>query len=201
MADFQSAATGVPECAQVAFEVGADEHGEAALETLTANRNTGSSVLEQNVWERNPGGEFLIGGRPLSVVVAGVGATPCYLYDRARLTKRVSGLRAQLPPNVLLHYAIKANPMPAVVCLMAGLVDGLDVASRGELRKALDAGMAPEHISFAGPGKSQQELEQSHAAGILVNVESSAKSNCWPRPVNAVAGPPASPCGSICRSS
>jgi diaminopimelate decarboxylase len=77
-----------------------------------------------------------------------------------------------LPHAIRLHYAIKANPMPAVVSYMANLVDGLDVASGAELRLALDAGMDPREISFAGPGKTERELEQSVASGILVNVES-----------------------------
>jgi len=72
----------------------------------------------------------------------------------------------------MLHYAVKANPMPAVVGHLAGLVDGLDVASAGELRVALDTGTHPRDISFAGPGKSESELAQAIASGILVNVES-----------------------------
>ena len=44
-----------------------------------------------------------------------------------------AALRAALPEAVKLHYAMKANPMPALVGLMAGLVDGIDVASAGEL--------------------------------------------------------------------
>jgi diaminopimelate decarboxylase len=55
---------------------------------------------------------------------------------------------------------------------MAQRVDGLDVASSGELRVALDAGTSPKDISFAGPGKTEAELAESVAAGILVNVES-----------------------------
>ena len=123
-------------------------------------------------WPRLPDGEWVIGGQRLSRAVAAVGSTPCYLYDRSRISARVHGLRATLPPAIRLHYAMKANPMPALVCHMAGLVDGIDVASRGELRVALDAGMAPAAISFAGPGKSDAELQQSVAAGILVNIES-----------------------------
>jgi len=123
-------------------------------------------------WARDAAGELLVGGQPLTRVVAAVGSTPCYLYDRGRLARRAGALRARLPDNVHLHYAMKANPMPALVCHMARLVDGLDVASAGELRLALDAGTAPEHISFAGPGKSEAELEQAVAAGILVNLES-----------------------------
>jgi hypothetical protein len=78
----------------------------------------------------------------------------------------------QLPQASLLHYSIKANPMPALVQHMAGLVDGLDVASSGELKVALDAGMAPGRISFAGPGKSEAELAQAIAAGVCMNIES-----------------------------
>ena len=123
-------------------------------------------------WPRDATGEILVGGQPLTRVVNAVGSTPCYLYDRQRLADRARALRAALPKAVLLHYAMKANPMPALVGHMARLVDGLDVASAGELRVALDTGMAPEHISFAGPGKSDGELQQAVAAGILVNVES-----------------------------
>ncbi len=116
--------------------------------------------------------ELTIGGWSASELAARVGRTPFYAYDRERLRQRVDELRAALPAAVSLHYAMKANPMPALVGFMVPLVDGLDVASGGELRVALDAGMAPQEISFAGPGKSLGELEQAAAAGILVNVES-----------------------------
>ncbi len=118
------------------------------------------------------GGELLVGGLPLSVLAARVGSTPFFAYDRRLLRERVAALRAVLPPAVKLHYAMKANPMPAVVGLMAGLVEGIDVASAGELKVALDAGADPAEISFAGPGKRDAELRQAVAAGVLVNVES-----------------------------
>ena len=62
--------------------------------------------------------------------------------------------------------------MPALVSHMAALVHGFDVASAGELRCALDAGMSRDGISFAGPGKRRDELLQAVAAGVLINVES-----------------------------
>jgi diaminopimelate decarboxylase len=73
---------------------------------------------------------------------------------------------------VHLHYAMKANPMPAVVQHLAGLVDGFDIASGGELRVALDTPMAPHLISFAGPGKSDADLSCAIAAGVVLNLES-----------------------------
>lgn len=117
-------------------------------------------------------GELVVGGIPLKHLVARVGRTPFYAYDRKLMTRRVEELRAALPTRLKLHYAIKANPMPALVAHMARLVDGADVASAGELKVALDAGIAPRDISFAGPGKSGNELRQAIAAGALVVIES-----------------------------
>ena len=113
-----------------------------------------------------------LGGMALTRLAQRVGQTPFYAYDRALVTARVQALRAQLPLEVELHYSIKANPMPALVQHLAGLVDGLDVASGGELRVALDTGIAPANISFAGPGKRDGELAQAVAAGVCVHAES-----------------------------
>ena len=121
---------------------------------------------------RSEDGELLVNGQPIGRIAARLGRTPFYVYDRSLLDARVAQLRAALPRAVKLHYAMKANPMPALVCHMARLVDGIDVASAGELLVALDAGADPQEISFAGPGKTEAELHQSVAAGILINVES-----------------------------
>lgn len=117
-------------------------------------------------------GELQVGGMPLTRLAARVGQTPFYAYDRQLLRARVGELRAALPASLKLHYAMKANPMPALVGFMATLVDGIDVASAGELKVALDAGADPREISFAGPGKRNAELRQAVAAGVLVNLES-----------------------------
>ena len=117
-------------------------------------------------------GELVVGGERLSVLAARVGQTPFYAYDRGLLRARVASLRYTLPAAVKLHYAMKANPMPAVVAFMADLVDGIDVASAGELKVALDAGAEPREVSFAGPGKRTPELRQAVASRVLVNLES-----------------------------
>jgi diaminopimelate decarboxylase len=62
--------------------------------------------------------------------------------------------------------------MPALVGHMARLVDGVDVASGGEMKVALDAGVDPRDLSFAGPGKSAADLARAVAAGILIHIES-----------------------------
>ena len=118
------------------------------------------------------GGQLLVGGETLSTLAERVGQTPFFAYDRGLLRRRVDELRTALPHGIRLHYAMKANPMPAVVGLMAQLVDGIDVASAGELKVALDAGAAAGEISFAGPGKRECELRQAVASRVLLNVES-----------------------------
>lgn len=115
---------------------------------------------------------LLVGGVPLTRLAERVGRTPFYAYDRALMTRRVSELRQAMPEELHVHYAMKANPMPAVVQHFASLVDGIDVASVNEMRVALDTPMPAQKISFAGPGKSRAELRAAIAAGITLNVES-----------------------------
>jgi diaminopimelate decarboxylase len=116
--------------------------------------------------------QLVIGGLPIARLAERVGRTPFYAYDRALISTRIAQLRQALPDDIHLHYAIKANPMPAVVQHLAGLIDGFDVASSGELKTALDASMPPHQISFAGPAKTPGELRQAIAAGIVINLES-----------------------------
>ena len=113
-----------------------------------------------------------IGGIALTQLVQRVGTTPFYAYGRQQITDRVALLRQALPSEIQLHYAMKANPMPAVVQHLASLVDGIDVASVGEMKVALDTPMSPGSVSFAGPGKKEHELRCAIAAGVLLNVES-----------------------------
>lgn len=113
-----------------------------------------------------------LGGRPLTRLAEQVGRTPFYAYDRRLVTERVCILKKHMPADVHLHYAIKANPMPALVQHMATLVDGLDVASAAEMQIALNSGISPHRVSFAGPGKTPAELARAIAAGVIINMES-----------------------------
>lgn len=120
-------------------------------------------------------GELRVGGAPLSRLAASVGSTPFFAYDRALLDQRVDALRRALPVAVELSYAMKANPMPAVVQHLAGRVDRIDVASALEMRTGLDTGIRPDRVSFAGPGKHPTEIRQAVASGIIVEVESTTE--------------------------
>lgn len=118
------------------------------------------------------GGRLTVGGVPVDRLAERVGQTPFFAYDRGLVDARVALLRATLPPGISLNYAIKANPMPALVQHLASAVDGFDIASAGELRTALDTPMPASRVSFAGPGKSPAELRQAVAAGVTVTLES-----------------------------
>lgn len=120
-------------------------------------------------------GQLAVGGLPVSRLAERVGSTPFFAYDRRLLTERISRLRENLPSAVELSYAVKANPMPAVVQHISGLVDALDVASSGELRVALDTPLPPDRVSFAGPGKRQTEIDQAVAAGVMIEMESATE--------------------------
>jgi diaminopimelate decarboxylase len=85
--------------------------------------------------------ELSVGGRSIVEIAAQAGRTPFYAYSRDAIGARIELLRKTLPREIHLHYAIKANPMPAVVQYIAPLVDGLDVASGREMQIALDAGI------------------------------------------------------------
>lgn len=114
-------------------------------------------------------GALMIGGRDAEDWARDLG-TPAFVYDTAIAAARIAAIRAAMP-GIDLHYAIKANPLPALLARVAPMVDGLDVASQGELGVAL-AEKPASAISFAGPGKRDAELEAAITAGATVNLES-----------------------------
>lgn len=117
-------------------------------------------------------GELAVAGRKASELVAEAGSTPLFVYSAQHIRRRVAELRAAMPGELALHYAVKANPFAPVLALMDGLVDGFDIASGGELAMLQAAGIAADRISFAGPGKRDAELEAAISAGITLNLES-----------------------------
>ncbi|GAA4816171.1 pyridoxal-dependent decarboxylase, exosortase A system-associated [Sphingosinicella ginsenosidimutans] len=116
-------------------------------------------------------GMLMIGGRRADALVAEAGDTPLFVYDLALVDAKIARFRAAFP-SVHLHYAIKANSYAPLLEHVQKHVDGLDIASGGELGFALEAGADPSTISFAGPGKRDSDLEAAIAAGVTLNCES-----------------------------
>ena len=114
---------------------------------------------------------LIIGGRRADALVVEAGDTPLFVYDLATIAAQVRRFRAAFP-SIGLHYAIKANTYRELLDFIARKVDGLDVASAGEMEQAIAASTAPSHISFAGPGKRDDELAAAIRAGVTLNLES-----------------------------
>jgi diaminopimelate decarboxylase len=109
----------------------------------------------------------------LQALAARAGRTPFYVYNTAVIDAQLAALRAVLPTEMRLHYAVKANPFPALVEHFAQRVDGFDVASGGELAVALECHLPRGFdIGFAGPGKSLEDIRAGVAADVLFQCES-----------------------------
>ena len=117
-------------------------------------------------------GELAVGGRKATALVREARETPLFVYSRDMIAARIASLRAAMPERLQIHYAMKANPYAPLLEFMADLVDGLDIASGGEFEMARDAGYLPREISFAGPGKRDEELFAAIRAGVTINLES-----------------------------
>ena len=117
-------------------------------------------------------GVLAVAGQSVTALVERAGDTPLFVYDRAIIASRVEALRAAMPDGLAIHYAMKANPFAPLLHAMAGLVDGFDVASAGELRRISEAGIDAGRVSFAGPGKRDNELRAAIVAGVTINLES-----------------------------
>jgi diaminopimelate decarboxylase len=116
-------------------------------------------------------GMLLIGGRRADSLVEEAGDTPLFVYDVGKVAAQVAIFRSNFP-GINLHYAIKANTYAPLLKSVSSLVDGLDVASAGEMEAALASGTSAREISFAGPGKRDDELGAAVAAGVTLNLES-----------------------------
>lgn len=118
------------------------------------------------------GGVLEIDGRLATDLVAEAGGTPLFVYSSALMRSRVAELRDAMPDRLALHYAVKANPYGPVLRLFDTLLDGFDIASGGELALVREAGIDPAIVSFAGPGKRDEELASAISAGVTLNLES-----------------------------
>ncbi|MXO95599.1 pyridoxal-dependent decarboxylase, exosortase A system-associated [Erythrobacter aquimaris] len=117
-------------------------------------------------------GELAFGGVRVSEMEARAGRTPFFAYSKSLISQRIADLRASLPERIKVNYAIKANSYTPLLEFISGLVDGLDIASGGELEMLQDLGIDGRRVSFAGPGKRDAELEAAIAAGVTLNLES-----------------------------
>ena len=123
------------------------------------------------------GGVLTIGDCPVTELVERAGGTPLFVYSADLMRAKVAALRAAMPQRLAIHYAVKANPFNPILKVLSQLVDGFDIASGGELAHVREAGIDCASVSFAGPGKRDEELEAAIGAGVTLNLESEGEAD------------------------
>ena len=116
-------------------------------------------------WKSSDDGELLVGAIPVSRLAQQYG-TPVFIYERSILERKYSALHNALPDQFAISYSVKANPNPAFLKFFLEKGAGLEIASVGEFYQARSAGCSPENIVFAGPGKTEAELNEVISQGI-----------------------------------
>jgi diaminopimelate decarboxylase len=113
---------------------------------------------------------------PLTEIAARFG-TPCFVYSRAAFTEAYRAFDQALAGHPhLVCYAVKANSNLAILDLLARLGSGFDIVSGGELKRVLAAGGDARRVVFSGVGKTEAEMREALAAGVLCfNVESESE--------------------------
>ena len=121
-------------------------------------------------------GQLLCDRVPVQAIADSVG-TPVYIYSKATLLEHYTRIHnAFAPLKPLICYSVKSCPNLGVCRTLVQAGAGMDVVSGGEIHRALAAGAAPEHIVYAGVGKSDDELRMAMRTGVgLLNVESEAE--------------------------
>jgi len=116
--------------------------------------------------------ELMVGGVAVGRLAAAHG-TPLFVYDASVMDRKWTVLRETLPPEFSIAYSVKANPNPRILRHFVAKGSLLEVASAGELRRAAESGCPAERIVFAGPGKTEAELELALRQDIReIHVES-----------------------------
>ncbi|MEO8454917.1 MAG: pyridoxal-dependent decarboxylase, exosortase A system-associated [Sphingomicrobium sp.] len=120
----------------------------------------------------NGDGQLLIGGVAAEEIVAEAGGTPLFAYDNNIVGGQIARLRAAMPDGLALYYSVTANPYEPLLNFIGRYVEGFRVVSKGELERLKRAELAGIPMTFAGPGKRDDELEAGIAAGATISVES-----------------------------
>ncbi|MGA4553738.1 type III PLP-dependent enzyme [Methylorubrum aminovorans] len=131
---------------------------------MTDAPDLAAALIAEN-FSRDGGGVLHVGGLPLTDLAEEFG-TPLFVYDAGVMRRTYRALRAALAGFAEIDYSVKANPSPAVIRVFHEEGAGAEIASGAEFAAALAAGVPPEKILFAGPGKGAADLDRVVACGI-----------------------------------
>jgi diaminopimelate decarboxylase len=119
---------------------------------------------------------LILDGVDIQSVASNYG-TPLYVYLPNVMNEKLDILRTSLP-EFEIYYSVKANPLPAVLQHLISKGCGLEVASLGEMEMAIRCGCQAERVLFAGPGKTDTQLQRSMELQIgQIHVESLGEMN------------------------
>jgi diaminopimelate decarboxylase len=117
-------------------------------------------------------GQLLIGNVPAEELIAEAGGTPLFVYDNNIVGAQIARLRAAMPDGLAVYYSVTANPYEPLLNFIGRYVEGFRIVSKGELERLKRAELAGIPMTFAGPGKLDEELEAGIAAGATISLES-----------------------------
>jgi diaminopimelate decarboxylase len=129
----------------------------------SASRSLALTLVAEHYAAR--GRDLLVGGFTIQALAERFG-TPLYIYDAEAMRRSFIALKIALSGFASIVYSIKANPNPAIAGIFVELGAGIEIASAGEYERARQAGVAPQAILFAGPGKRDDELSHVVQNGI-----------------------------------
>lgn len=92
--------------------------------------------------------------------------TPLYVFNGDEISETYDTMIEQLGEGIEIFYSVKANPSLGICQLLKSRGSGIEVASSGELKLAIQAGFEPHKIIFSGPGKTIDELKYAVETGI-----------------------------------
>ncbi|MBB4123818.1 ornithine/lysine decarboxylase [Martelella radicis] len=90
---------------------------------------------------------------------------PCLVVDREVVRDNYTAFRRALPDSAI-YYAVKANPAPQILELLASLGSNFDCASVAEIEMALEAGAGADRISYGNTIKKERDIARAHALGV-----------------------------------
>lgn len=117
-------------------------------------------------------GQLIIGGTPVAELVAEAGGTPLFVYDNNIIGSQISRFRTAMPSGINLYYAVSANPCEDLLRFIGRYVEGFRVVSEGEIERLQQAELAGIAMTFAGPGKSDSEIDAAILADATISLES-----------------------------
>src|SRR5262249_17754756 len=90
---------------------------------------------------------------------------PCLVVDLDVVRDNYQAFAKALP-DTRVFYAVKANPAPEVLSLLAGLGSCFDTASVAEIEMVLAAGAAPDRISYGNTIKKERDVARAYELGV-----------------------------------